>query len=365
MDSHRTDVSATSPDSSDSLTVSPPSAAIQTGTLDDLDRKLTIALQQNGRASWTALAELLDVAPTTIARRGQELLKSGLIRIVGLPTLNTEGPLDIFLVHVRCAPGTLFPVARALANNPNVRFGAIVTGEFDLIIEFTVRGGTAHYPELIPTNLNIHGILAWRSTLVVQTYKMSHGWSRQLLTETLESPPAWLADARDLEVVQCDPTHLDHIDRKIIAALREDGRRSFQSISTKLELNESSVRRRFERLHGNHCVEIRTFVPSSLLGMSAETLINLRVTPRNMNALARKLITYPAVRFLASTLNENSLFCEIVTPSVQELSQFLTITIANLDGIEGWTAATELNVFKRGFVTLPWPGLADPPNRNP
>jgi hypothetical protein len=34
--------------------------------------------------------------------------------------------------------------------------------------------------------------------------------------------------------------------------------------------------------------------------------------------------------------------------------EFVTRTIGDLDGVQGWTASMELVTFKRGFVETPW-----------
>ena len=97
-----------------------------------------------------------------------------------------------------------------------------------------------------------------------------------------------------------------------------------------------------------------TLVPAPALGMGAETLLTVRVAPSRMDEVARELAKYSSVRYLAATLDENALFCEVITRSSDDLYEFITSTLSALDGVEGWTASMELLFLKRGFAETPW-----------
>jgi len=53
-------------------------------------------------------------------------------------------------------------------------------------------------------------------------------------------------------------------------------------------------------------------------------------------------------------LNGNSLLCEVIAESSEELYSFTSDTLSNLDGIMGWRASIELMTVKRGFIHTPW-----------
>jgi hypothetical protein len=44
----------------------------------------------------------------------------------------------------------------------------------------------------------------------------------------------------------------------------------------------------------------------------------------------------------------------MMLPSNLELYEFLTQTLSRFDGVEGWTASTELVFLKYGFIETPW-----------
>ncbi|GIT80957.1 hypothetical protein LLS1_26260 [Leifsonia sp. LS1] len=322
-------------------------------SLDELDRKIIVALQHDGRASWTAIADMVGSSTATVARRGQQLVADGVVRIAIVPALGSSGQVDSFLVRLNCRPGTQLEVAAALVAHEDVRFLTLVTGQYDIMAEVVVSGGAAHYPKLIQSLQSIQGIKRWRSDIIMHVYKVRHDWSRQLYAETMKLP-AEIEKTSLVDPEYCEPAHFDDADRRILAELREDGRVTFQSIGDKTGMNESSVRRRFDRLRAKGCVDILTLVPAAALGMGAETLLLVRVEPARLEAVAEALSTYPAVRYLAAILDDNSLFCELITPSVAELNDFISHTLSALDGVEGWTGAMELLYLKRGFVETPW-----------
>jgi DNA-binding Lrp family transcriptional regulator len=97
--------------------------------LDSTDRRIVAALQVNGRASWTDIAQLTGVSVNTVARRGQQLFAAGLVRVAAV----FLGSTNMLITRISCAPGTQLSAAQALAAIPEVRFVALVTGAYDLV----------------------------------------------------------------------------------------------------------------------------------------------------------------------------------------------------------------------------------------
>jgi DNA-binding Lrp family transcriptional regulator len=319
--------------------------------LDGLSRRIIAALQQDGRASWTAIAALFDTSVPTVARRVQQLIADGLLRVAVVPSLGSNGPVEAFMVRIGCRPGTQFDVAEQLVARDDVRYASLITGPYDIIVELIVESGSARYPNTMLELQRIPGVERWYGDLVLHVYKMNpHDWSRQLLGEA-GSVPAGHQMTDDLE---CSPDHLDKVDHAILDLLREDGRASFKTVSDALELNESTVRRRFERMISDGCASMLTIVPAAALGFESETMLTVSVEPAKLNKVAEALTEHRSVRYVAATLDGNSLLCEVIAASTQGLFEFTTSTLANLEGVVGWSASVELLSLKRGFVETPW-----------
>jgi DNA-binding Lrp family transcriptional regulator len=320
--------------------------------LDALSRQIIAALQQDGRASWTAIAAMCDTSVPTVARRVQQLTADGVVRVAVAPTLGSNGPVEAFMARIGCRPGTQFDVGEQLVARDDVRYAALITGPYDIMVELIVETGSARYPKTMLELQQIPGIERWYSDLVLHVYKMNpHDWSSQLLGGPGSDNPGGYPMTGDLA---CSPDHLDKVDRAILALLRDDGRAGFKTVADALDLNESTVRRRFERMITDGCASVLTIVPAAALGFESETMLTVSVEPSKLNKVAEALTQHRSVRYVAATLDGNSLFCEVIAASTQGLFEFTTATLANLDGVVGWSASVELLSLKRGFVETPW-----------
>ncbi|TDV54977.1 Lrp/AsnC family transcriptional regulator [Actinophytocola oryzae] len=311
---------------------------------DDLDRQIIISLQVDGRASWTSVAAMCETSVPTVARRVQQLVAEKLLKIAVLPNLGSTGPTETFFTRIGCRPGTQLDVAEQLVAREDVRWASLITGSYDIAIELVVNSAATRYPQTMLELQEIEGVQRWYSDLLLHVYKAAHDWYRQLVTH----------EVPDQRVSLCRPEHFDKVDWAILDCLRNDGRASFKTVADGLSLNESTVRRRFERMITDGCAAVFTIVPSSLLGLEAETLLWVTVEPAKLAEVAEALTRHPAVRYLGATLDGNALLCEIIADSTAGLFEFTTSTLAKLAGVVGWNASVELLTLKRGFVETPW-----------
>jgi DNA-binding Lrp family transcriptional regulator len=315
--------------------------------LDDLDRRIVAALQVNGRASWTDIAGVVDTSVTTVARRAQQLLSDGMVRITALTKLQQRGEGDLFLVRLRCSAGQQLATAAALVDRSDVRFLAVLVGEYDLIVEIQVPRGVALHELLVEELQAIPWVQQSTADLVLHTYKIGQDWSRQLLggADQLSAPRAPHV---------CDDSHLDELDDRIVALLHEDGRAGFQTLAKRLGVNESTVRRRCEALYRRGCVETVTLVPAAALGFEAEVMLFVSVEPARLESVAARLAEHREVRFVAALLGQHSLVCEVTMPTTEDLYRFVTGTLGGIEGVRGWQANVEALTVKRGSVVVPW-----------
>ncbi|WP_176993391.1 Lrp/AsnC family transcriptional regulator [Nonomuraea jiangxiensis] len=316
--------------------------------LDDLDRKILAALHVNGRASWTDIAQLLGTSTTTVARRAQSLFAAGLARVAVLPHLEHDGPIHVFIVRLTCAPGSQLKVAGLLARNPDIRYVTIVTGGYDIVFELVAPKHRDLYSMLVQFVETIPGTQQSNADLVLHTYKVSYDWSVPLLGERavpFAAPP---------RVHACERGHLDDLDREVLAAMREDGRASFQSVGRRLGISESTARRRLEAMLERGCATVATFIPAAALGYEAEILFWLSVEPSMQDSVAERLSNERGVRMIASMLGQASLMCEVIVPTTADLHHFTSRTLASVPGIQSWTAGVQVLTVKRGFLMVPW-----------
>lgn len=316
--------------------------------LDDLDRRILAALHANGRASWTDIAQLLGISTTTVARRAQHLFAAGLARVAVLPHLEHDGPVHVFAVRLTCAPGSQLRVAGLLARNPDIRYVGIITGGYDIVFELVAPKHRDLYAMLVEFTHAIPGAQQSNADLVLHTYKVSYDWSAPLLGE---GAPAF---ALRRPVHTCERAHLDDVDREVLAAMREDGRASFQSVGRRLGISESTARRRLEAMLERGCATVATFIPAAALGYEAEIMFWLSVEPSTQDSVAERLSKERGVRMIASVLGQASLWCEVIMPTTADIHHFTSRTLASVPGVQSWTAGVQLLTVKRGFLMVPW-----------
>jgi len=104
-------------------------------TLDDLDQRIIVALEHDGRRPYRDIARELGVAEATIRSRVNRMTEQGLIRIeaVGDPLKLGVEVMAISLIRVK--PGCVQETAEILAHYPNVRFVGTSFGSADIIIQ--------------------------------------------------------------------------------------------------------------------------------------------------------------------------------------------------------------------------------------
>lgn len=316
-----------------------------------LDRRIIAALQVDGRANWTEIADRSGSSLATVTRRGQQLFASGAVRVGVSSNINSPGANDLFVLRIGCRAGTQMRVARALAKRTDLRFLALVTGSSDLFAELTCSRAESLHMRLINEIQGIDGVETCQTDLVLHTYKITQTWAQELIPVDGQDPVG------AAEPHSCDPSHLDETDHRILALLHEDGRASFRSVADELGVNESTVRRRFEAMRERGCAWVLTIVAAPALGYESELILNISVIPSRLDAVAQKLATYVGVRYLAATLS-CSLVCEVIMPSTEDVYEFVTQGLGKIEGVLGWSANVELLTVKRGFLETPWWRLA-------
>lgn len=139
--------------------------------LDALDRGIIEALRKDGRMNNSAVAAELGVAEGTIRQRIKKLLDSGAFRVAGM--LNPQ----ILPDHQMCVIGLkvdesrhLEQRARDVAELPEVRSVAIVTGRYDLLVEVLVSSNQGLIRFLSESLAEISGITSSETFLLLKTY---------------------------------------------------------------------------------------------------------------------------------------------------------------------------------------------------
>ncbi|WP_370672241.1 Lrp/AsnC family transcriptional regulator [Streptomyces sp. PpalLS-921] len=114
------------------ITTSTRLPGVEVNPLDALDLRLVHALQLDGRAPLTSIADVLGVSDQTVARRYRRLRGAGAMRVLGLADAGRFGHIE-WLVRVRCTPDSASGVAGALARRDDTSWVSLTAGGTEIV----------------------------------------------------------------------------------------------------------------------------------------------------------------------------------------------------------------------------------------
>ncbi|MFB7253805.1 Lrp/AsnC family transcriptional regulator [Streptomyces nojiriensis] len=325
--------------------------------LDALDQSLVHALVIDGRASFSRLAEVLEVSDQTVVRRYRRLRTAGLVRVVGLPQGSRVGLFESWL-RVQCAPDAALPVAEALARRPDIAWVTLNSGGTEvhcMTRARTRRDRDTLLLEKLPRTRRVTGISA--HTILRKFFGGPDSWAgvdvlRPDQIEALERPAAPPGP---------DRYALDETEFALLAVLGRDGRAGYPELARATGLSESTARRKVERLRdlGALFFDVE-FVPS-LFGYEAEATMVLTVPPARLAEVGAALASHREVPFAAAVTGAASLMAVVVCRDTDALYTYLTERIGAVDGVGQVEVIPALRSVKRAGMLVEGERLVDPP----
>lgn len=139
--------------------------------LDELDFAILSYLQQDGRMSFTVIAEKLKVSIGTIRTRFNKLIEDGTINIVGRVNPENVGFHAYAHIAVFVRPASLNEkIAQKILKMPEVSFMAMTSGDYDLEVDVMCRDND-HLVSFIDELAKIEGVHQTKTTMYFKVYK--------------------------------------------------------------------------------------------------------------------------------------------------------------------------------------------------
>jgi Lrp/AsnC family transcriptional regulator for asnA, asnC and gidA len=142
---------------------------------------------------------------------------------------------------------------------------------------------------------------------------------------------------------------LDDLDKAIIKALQQDGRRPYAQIGRALSVPEATVRQRAERLIQRGVVQIVGVTDPLAMGFQQPALIGLKVEAGRLNEIADRIAALDEVTYLVVTAGRYDLVCEVVCEDNEHLMRVLTDRFADIGGIRSTETLVELRFVKESY----------------
>ncbi|MFL9483393.1 Lrp/AsnC family transcriptional regulator [Chitinophagaceae bacterium LWZ2-11] len=139
--------------------------------LDSLDFDILSCLQQDGRMSFTVMAEKLEVSVGTVRTRVNKLIEDGTINIIGRVDPDKVGFRSYAHIAVFVRPAALKEkVAKNIVKRPEVSFLAGTSGDYDLEVDVMCRDND-HLIEFVNEISKIEGVFQTKTTIYFKVYK--------------------------------------------------------------------------------------------------------------------------------------------------------------------------------------------------
>ncbi|OXM48215.1 Lrp/AsnC family transcriptional regulator [Amycolatopsis alba] len=311
---------------------------------DELDRRLAHALQINGRAPFSAIAEVLGVSDRTIARRYARLRSLGAVRVLGGVDPAALGAVQWFL-RVRCAPAASVPVAEALARRTDTAWVSITSGGTE--ITCTIRTESEADSEALllaklPRTPRVEGVTAHS---VLHSF---YGGPDNLVAKLGSLDEEAIARLRPPPVPhRPGPVRLDDGDRALLAALADDGRAEVERLAKVTGWAPTTVRRRMTELRERGVLYLDIDIDGGLFGFGPRTLLWLSVAPASLEEAGMALAGHPEVAFAAATTGPTNLYASVLCANHRELYRYLTTRVAMLPAITHVETAPVIRTVKQ------------------
>lgn len=138
---------------------------------DELNFAILSCLQEDGRMSFTVIAEKLKVSIGTVRTRFNNMMEDGILHIVGRVDPEKVGFQSYAHIAVFVQPATLKElVAEKIALMPEVSFLASVSGDYDLEVDVMCRDNN-HLMNFVNKISNLKGVNQTKTTLYFKVYK--------------------------------------------------------------------------------------------------------------------------------------------------------------------------------------------------
>ncbi|KOU58706.1 AsnC family transcriptional regulator [Streptomyces sp. WM4235] len=325
--------------------------------MDHLDLALVQALMIDGRASFSRLAEVLEVSDQTVVRRYRRMRTTGLVRVVGLPLGSRVGLFESWL-RVQCTPDAALAVAEALSRRPDIAWVTLNSGGTEIHCMTKARTRQDRdvlLLEKLPRTRRVIGVSA--HTIL----RMFTGGPERWFGIDALRPDQVAALERQPPLPDQDRYALDEAELAMLAVLGQDGRAGYPELARATGLSESTARRRLDRLRDMGAVYFDVEIVPATLGYEAEAAMLLTVDPARLARVGAAIGEHPEVPFAAAVTGSANLLAVVVCRDTDALYTYLTERIGAVDGIRQVELVPILRTVKRAGMLVEDGRLVDPP----
>ncbi len=142
---------------------------------------------------------------------------------------------------------------------------------------------------------------------------------------------------------------LDEVDRRIIAALKADGRATNQRIARSLRISPATVGARIRRLESMNAMRVVAVTDFAALGFRVLLAIGIEVQGRAAQEVAEELAALAEVFAVHLVTGARDIEILVALHELEDLESFLLRDVAGIRGIRTLSAGIAADVIKYDF----------------
>ena len=303
-------------------------------SLDQLDIRLIEEFELDARQTYKDLAAKLGVSSHTIAGRVQRLVGGGIIRTVCWADPMSLGYNFRVVFAIYTQSGQDGDVADRLAANARISVVHLGTGRFNIIAWALFHTGE-DLSDFISNELkSIPGVVHVETVLTLREVKVTP----KLLTEDIDS-----------RTPKYSEKGLDALDLKLIEELQTDPRQKNGQLARKLEVDQSTIFRRIQRLIDEHIIRIGITTDPFALGYEGVSTIGLKCDPGKVREVAKAVASYKQVQYVGIYAGRYDIITWVVFRKLTDLEHFVTVELGSITGLNDIDTIVNFKIVKMLF----------------
>lgn len=141
---------------------------------------------------------------------------------------------------------------------------------------------------------------------------------------------------------------LDDVDKRIISALQADGRRPYSRIAADLDVSESVVRYRAQRLEQAGVLQVVGIADPLRIGFDRMALIGLKVRPGSLDDVCAAITELPETSYVAALAGSFDAIVEVICRDTAHFTELLK-RLHVVDGVTSTESFLVLEIHKMAY----------------
>jgi Lrp/AsnC family transcriptional regulator, regulator for asnA, asnC and gidA len=148
---------------------------------------------------------------------------------------------------------------------------------------------------------------------------------------------------------QALPAALDDVDRRIVGALQADGRRPYSRIARDIDVSESVVRYRVQRMEQAGMLQIVGIADPLRIGFDRMALVGIQVRPGTVEEVCEAVAAFPETSYVAAIAGSFDLIVEVICRDTAHFTELLNKRLHHVDGVLSTQSFLVLQIHKMAY----------------